>query len=66
VKEPTHVVAVVSHAELLPDQPGDPGRRPQLGGVPVVERALQQESHQTLALPGVELGRAPGFTAHQN
>lgn len=64
MEEPAHVVAVVSHAKLLPDQPGDPGRRPELGGVAVVERALQQQPHQALALSRIKLGRAPRREPH--
>lgn len=53
------MIAVVANAELVRDQIGDSSRGPQLGGVTVGLRALQEKSDKPLVLGMRQSGRSP-------
>jgi hypothetical protein len=53
----SYVIAVVANAEGLANQGGDTRGGPDLRPVAMRDRSLEQQFHQPLTLPRVELGR---------
>jgi len=62
--QPTDMIAMVTDAELAPDDFRDASRRPQLRPVAVRRSALEQQLHQAVPLSRVQLQWPSGREAH--